>query len=84
VRGAGDRSREGEEDFPIANRGFDTTPMASATRALVLGEGEYLLDVRCGDRAFRSRFGWPVRTAWRNRSRSSFAPNADRARGRIA
>ena len=57
VRGAGDRAREGEEDFPIANRGFDTTADGLCYTTLVLGEGEYLLDVRCGDRAFRSRFG---------------------------
>ncbi|HZN38964.1 MAG TPA: sigma-70 family RNA polymerase sigma factor [Planctomycetota bacterium] len=55
VRGAGDRG--GEEDFPIANRGFDTTADGLCYTTLVLGEGEYLLDVRCGDRAFRSRFG---------------------------
>jgi hypothetical protein len=57
VRHADERRSDGEEDFPIANRGFDTTADGLCYTTLVLADGEYLLDVRCGDRAFRCRFG---------------------------
>jgi hypothetical protein len=57
VRPTDDRPREGEQGFLPAGRGFDTTADGLCYTTLVLGDGEYHLDVQCGSRAFRSRFG---------------------------
>lgn len=59
VRSTGEPARgsEGARDFPHAERGFDTTADGLCYTTLVLGDGDYVLDVQCGGRAFRSRFG---------------------------
>ncbi len=57
VRSTADLAGEREAGLPAADRGFDTTADGLCYTTVVLGEGDYLLDVQCGDRAFRSRFG---------------------------
>ncbi|HEX6810608.1 MAG TPA: sigma-70 family RNA polymerase sigma factor [Planctomycetota bacterium] len=42
--------------FPMAGRGFDTTPDGLCYTTVVLGEGDYVLDVQCGGRAFHCGF----------------------------
>lgn len=59
VRATGEpaRAAEGAQDFPHAERGFDTTSDGLCYTTLVLADGDYVLDVQCRGRAFRSRFG---------------------------
>ncbi|HEX5050902.1 MAG TPA: sigma-70 family RNA polymerase sigma factor [Planctomycetota bacterium] len=46
-----------EHGFPIADRGFDTAADGICSATIVLAEGQYVLDVRCGQAVYRARFG---------------------------